>query len=45
MAQRFLNISKNVTSKDTSSGSIQKFGVELEERLRRLEKVVGISPK
>ncbi|XWS11205.1 hypothetical protein CRYUN_Cryun38cG0064200 [Craigia yunnanensis] len=45
MAEGFPKNSKNVTLKDTTSGSIQKFGLELEGRLRRLEKLAGISPK
>ncbi|XWS09822.1 hypothetical protein CRYUN_Cryun39dG0022500 [Craigia yunnanensis] len=45
MAEGFPKNSKNVTFKDTTSGSIQKFGLELEGRLRGLEELVGISPK
>ncbi|XVF34032.1 hypothetical protein REPUB_Repub18cG0022100 [Reevesia pubescens] len=44
MAEGFPKNSENVDFKDTAtSGSIQKFGLELEGRLRRLEKVAGIS--
>ncbi|XVF03911.1 hypothetical protein REPUB_Repub05bG0034400 [Reevesia pubescens] len=46
MAQGFPKNSENVTFKDTTtSGSIQKFGLELEGRLRRLEKLAGIALK
>ncbi|XWS51896.1 hypothetical protein CRYUN_Cryun11dG0021100 [Craigia yunnanensis] len=43
MAEVFPKNSENVTFKDTTtSGSIQKFGLELEGRIRRLEKLAGI---
>ncbi|XP_022717679.1 uncharacterized protein LOC111276135 [Durio zibethinus] len=43
MAEGFPRNSKNVTFKDTTTtGSIEKFGLELEGRLRRLEKLAGI---
>ncbi|XWS09820.1 hypothetical protein CRYUN_Cryun39dG0022300 [Craigia yunnanensis] len=45
MAEGFPKNSKNVTFKDSTSGSIQIFGLELERRLRRLEELVRISPK
>ncbi|XP_021288313.1 uncharacterized protein LOC110419543 [Herrania umbratica] len=45
MVEGFHKNSENVTIKDTISGSLLKFGLELEGRLRRVEKLAGISPK
>ncbi|KAK6269716.1 hypothetical protein POUND7_006821 [Theobroma cacao] len=45
MVEGFHKNSENVTIKGTISGSLLKFGLELEGRLRRLEKLAGISPK
>ncbi|XP_007020919.2 PREDICTED: uncharacterized protein LOC18593573 [Theobroma cacao] len=45
MVEGFHKNSENVTIKGTISCSLLKFGLELEGRLRRLEKLAGISPK